>query len=163
MQLRWRCTNCGAGELQQEEGGRGAHPKVTSWLLNCHTQSCRLNFTWPTSQLSMLWLQVEMPFVQERDAQYSDVWNAHIRRKVKVKIYDILQDKPLLWTRSLGALQAPTSSWRPFWPLDFVLCAFRALRTVRRARLRSGPVNIGHFWNIGHFCEIGAFINSFFF
>ena len=45
-------------------------------------------------------------------------------------------------TRSLGALRAPTSSWRPFGPLDFVL---RALRPVRRARLRSGPVKIGHF------------------
>ena len=31
-------------------------------------------------------------------------------------------------TRSLGALRAPTSSWRPFGPLDFVLCALRALR-----------------------------------
>ena len=31
-------------------------------------------------------------------------------------------------TRSLGGLRAPTSSWRPFGPLDFVLRAFRALR-----------------------------------
>ena len=31
-------------------------------------------------------------------------------------------------TRSLGALWAPTSSWRPFGPLDFVLRALRALR-----------------------------------
>ena len=31
-------------------------------------------------------------------------------------------------TRSLGALWAPTSSWRPFRPLDFVLRALRALR-----------------------------------
>ena len=31
-------------------------------------------------------------------------------------------------TRSLGALRAPTSSWRPSGPLDFVLCALRALR-----------------------------------
>ena len=30
--------------------------------------------------------------------------------------------------RSLGALRAPTSSWRPFRPLDFVLRTFRALR-----------------------------------
>ena len=39
--------------------------------------------------------------------------------------------KALKWyenTRSLGAPQAPTSSWRPFRPLDFVLRAFRALR-----------------------------------
>ena len=42
-------------------------------------------------------------------------------------------------TRSLGALRAPTSSWRPFGSLDFVLRALRALRLVRRARLRSGP------------------------
>ena len=31
-------------------------------------------------------------------------------------------------TRSLEALRAPTSSWRPFGPLDFVLRALRALR-----------------------------------
>ena len=40
-------------------------------------------------------------------------------------------------TRSLGALRAPTSSWRPFGPLYFVLRTHRALRPVRRARLRS--------------------------
>ena len=33
-----------------------------------------------------------------------------------------------LITRSLGALRAPTSRWRPFGPLDFVLHALRALR-----------------------------------
>ena len=32
-----------------------------------------------------------------------------------------------IYTRSLGALRAPTSSWRPFGPLDFVLRALRAL------------------------------------
>ena len=42
-------------------------------------------------------------------------------------------------TRSLGALRAPTSSGRPFGPLDFVLRALRALRPVRWSRLRSGP------------------------
>ena len=31
-------------------------------------------------------------------------------------------------TRSLGALWAPTSSWRPIGPLDFVLRALRVLR-----------------------------------
>ena len=31
-------------------------------------------------------------------------------------------------TRSLVALRAPTSSWRPLGPLEFVLRAFRALR-----------------------------------
>ena len=34
----------------------------------------------------------------------------------------------ILNARSLGALWAPTSSWRPFGPLDFVLHALRALR-----------------------------------
>ena len=34
----------------------------------------------------------------------------------------------LYYTRSLGALWAPTSSWRPFGPLDFILRALRALR-----------------------------------
>ena len=42
-------------------------------------------------------------------------------------------------TRSLGALRAPTSSWRPFGPLDFVLRALWPLRPVRWARLRSTP------------------------
>ena len=36
--------------------------------------------------------------------------------------------QPIYYTRSLGALRAPTSSWRPFGPLDFVLRALRALR-----------------------------------
>ena len=33
-----------------------------------------------------------------------------------------------VYTISLGALPAPTSSWRPFGPLNFVLHALRALR-----------------------------------
>ena len=35
--------------------------------------------------------------------------------------------------RSLGALRALTSSWRPFGPLDFALRALRALRPVTHA------------------------------
>ena len=35
---------------------------------------------------------------------------------------------PLSSTRNLEALRAPTSSWRPFGPLDFVLRALQALR-----------------------------------
>ena len=50
-------------------------------------------------------------------------------------------------TRSL------TSSWRPFGPLDFVLRALQALSPVRQARLRSGPVKIGHFLKMGHICD----------
>ena len=38
------------------------------------------------------------------------------------------EDDDIYITRSLGALRAPTSSWRPFGPLDFVLRALRALR-----------------------------------
>ena len=34
----------------------------------------------------------------------------------------------IIRTRSLGALRAPTSSWRPFGPLNFVLRALWALR-----------------------------------
>ena len=41
-----------------------------------------------------------------------------------VTIFDVT----IFNTRSLGALRAPTSSWRPFGPLDFVLRALRALR-----------------------------------
>ena len=36
--------------------------------------------------------------------------------------------QPHNYTRSLGALRAPTSSWRLFGPLDFVLRALQALR-----------------------------------
>ena len=54
-------------------------------------------------------------------------------------------------TRSLGALRAPTSSWRPFGPLDFVLRALRALRLVRRARFRSGPLFFTTFTKFHHF------------
>ena len=32
-----------------------------------------------------------------------------------------------IYTRSLGALRPPTSSWRPFEPLDFVLRTLRIL------------------------------------
>ena len=39
--------------------------------------------------------------------------------------------------RSLRALRALTSSWRPFGPLDFVLRALWPLKPVRRARLSS--------------------------
>ena len=45
-------------------------------------------------------------------------WTKHF---LQIVVYYIL-------TRSLGALRAPTSSWRPFGPLDFVLRALRALR-----------------------------------
>ena len=43
----------------------------------------------------------------------------------------------LFSTRSVGALRAPTSSWRPFRPLDFVL---RALRALRPCDLRVGDL-----------------------
>ena len=33
-----------------------------------------------------------------------------------------------IYTKRLGVLRAPTSSWRHFGPLDFVLRALRALR-----------------------------------
>ena len=68
----------------------------------------------------------------------------NISRPFKGKIFE---------TRSLGALRAPTSSWRSFGPLDFVLCALRTLRPVRRARLKSGTVKIGHFFENKAFFE----------
>ena len=54
-------------------------------------------------------------------------------------------------TRSLAALGAPTSSWRPFEPLDFILRALRALRPVRRARLMSGSPFFYHFTILDQF------------
>ena len=44
------------------------------------------------------------------------------------KRLDLAPGGVLCQYRSLGALRAPTSSWRPFGPLDFVLRALRALR-----------------------------------
>ena len=42
-------------------------------------------------------------------------------------------------TRSLGALRAPTSRWRPFGPLDFVLRALRALRPCDPRKVDQHP------------------------
>ena len=45
-----------------------------------------------------------------------------------VLVHMIIEVEEVFKTRSLGALRASTSSWRPFGPLDFVLRALRALR-----------------------------------
>ena len=68
--------------------------------------------------------------------------------------------KTYIFTRGLGALRALTSSWKPFGPLDFVLLALRALRTVRRACLSSGPVKKWHFLKIKHFVKIWHFLGN---
>ena len=49
----------------------------------------------------------------------------HCKYIISIKLKTIPKYKK---TRSLGALRAPTYSWRPFGPLDFVLRALRALR-----------------------------------
>ena len=57
--------------------------------------------------------------------------NKYIHQPIKQLCRGPLLSSPLYkyWrTRSLGALRAPTSSWRPFGTLDFVLRALRALR-----------------------------------
>ena len=46
----------------------------------------------------------------------------------KKEILIVILEAAYYATRCLGALRAPTSSWRPFGPLDFVLRALRALR-----------------------------------
>ena len=66
--------------------------------------------------------------------KYRIYWVKNITYIESVVLYD--------YTRR--ALWASTSSWRPFRPLDFVLRTLRALRLVRRAHLRSGPVKMGH-------------------
>ena len=72
---------------------------------------------------------------------YGWVWQVHDQSQIQITIW-LWQKQACLRiyvnTWSLGALQARTSSWRPFGPLDFILCALRALRPVRRACLRSG-------------------------
>ena len=55
------------------------------------------------------------------------------RKKAKdkcthIKIYFIASLFSIYKTRSLGALHAPTFSWRPFGHLDFILRALWALR-----------------------------------
>ena len=51
----------------------------------------------------------------------------------------------ILMTRSVGALRAPTSSWRPFGPLDFVLisnrkvCLDSAIPKVVGLKAMGGP------------------------
>ena len=69
----------------------------------------------------------------------------------------------VMMTGSPGALRAPTSSWMPFGPLDIVICALRALRPVRRARLRSGHflVNVFSSSKLGIFLKIVHFIIIF--
>ena len=67
-------------------------------------------------------------------------------------------------TRSLGARLAPTSSWRPFGPLDFVLRALWAHRLLRWARLRSGPPFLtifDHFRPFGPFSTIWTILDHF--
>ena len=58
-------------------------------------------------------------------------------------------------TRSLGALRAPTSSWRPFGPIDFVLGALRALRVAKTCRL-CRPVGAKFFLAGANFWAIHA-------
>ena len=62
----------------------------------------------------------------------------------------------LISYKSQGALRAPTSSWRLFGPLDFVLRALRALRP------RDPRIKIGQFWQLltifDHFCHFCHFL-----
>ena len=58
-----------------------------------------------------------------------------------------------IYTRSLGPLRRPTSSWRPFGPLDIV----RAFRPECRARLRSGPPFFTFFTILTIFDNFGPF------
>ena len=65
-------------------------------------------------------------FIKKYDAVDSDlvILNGEYPQHFSEYLFSI----NLYNTRSLGALWAPTSSWRPFGPLDFVLRALRALR-----------------------------------
>ena len=70
-------------------------------------------------------------------------------------------DQIMYYQKSKRPLRGPTSSWRPFGPLHFVLRALLALRPVRRARLRSGSPFLtifDHFETIlDHFRPYGPF------
>ena len=53
--------------------------------------------------------------------------HSDLRRKRSLVVRsDMFETGKLI--KLLGALRAPTSSWRPFGPLDFVIRALRALR-----------------------------------
>ena len=96
---------------------------------------------------------------REQEVQKISTWlTNHLENDTGGSFYISGSQGKYNFTRSLGALRAPTSSWRPFGPLDFVLCALRALRLVRRAPLRSGPVKKGHFLKMCQFVEIGYFL-----
>ena len=50
--------------------------------------------------------------------------------------------KIITYTRSLGALRAPTSSWRPFGPLDFVLCTLRQVIVPKKIFIKFTMITI---------------------
>ena len=57
----------------------------------------------------------------------------------------------LYYTRSQGTLQALTSSWKPFGPLDFVRHSLQALRPCDPRRyLKSNFRHFGYFKNLRH-------------
>ena len=66
---------------------------------------------------------------------------------LEIKPLNLKSKKSTIWRatksidrwRHLCFYMGPTSSWRPFGPLDFVLGALQELRPVRQACLRSGP------------------------
>ena len=97
-------------------------------------------------------VSLQSPHHEKSTCQLSEVGLFNIKQTLSIILISILphaewapkapneaENGIMYSTRSLGALQAPTSSWRPFGPLDFVLPALWALRPVCQACLRSGP------------------------
>ena len=63
------------------------------------------------------------------------------------------------WTlKVLGDLWTLTSSWRPFWPLDFVLCTHRALTPQETRRYFCQSKKLSKFRS---FCHQQIFGSSF--
>ena len=104
------------------------NPKGCIWSTNKSGQITYCNKTFSWFALFGIWLHSN--YVQCNTLHCSSLQGMYLWHKQKWTYY-ILQytalgyivfsDIALYSTRSLGTIRAPTSSWRPFGPLDFVL------------------------------------------
>ena len=112
------------GTLPHVQWAFGKHPQVQEVL---HTN---ILTTIPSSPFFFSPIKVYIKitiflFIQILAAKN---WNSSSRDIVRVQRKSHMMVKMIYITRSLGALRALISSWRPLGPLDFVLHALRALR-----------------------------------
>ena len=113
-------------------------PNVFVWIAKCICQKCIMLL----SELHNVFVWITKCICPNCKMYLSKLQNAFVRIAQCIcpnaaRHADTYQDDPLLFsssqsqfgaaykTRSLGAPQAPTSSWRPFGLLDFVLRVLR--------------------------------------